>query len=118
MSGTPPDGRLPAAVEATALVRTALANGDFAAILHKGDPDRGALILVIRSRDRHVACLERMLGISGNYEWQRVGPGESAGSEEIRDFLARRARFDDDSWLIELDVARPERFIAETTGSG
>ncbi len=34
---------------------------------------------------------------------------------EIADFLARRTRFDDDLWAIELDIADPERFIAETT---
>ena len=37
---------------------------------------------------------------------------------EIADFLARRARFDEDLWAIELDIADAERFIAETTVSG
>jgi hypothetical protein len=46
-----------------------------------------------------------------------VGPGESASSTEIADFLAKRTRFDDDLWAIELDIADPERFIAETTSS-
>ena len=50
--------------------------------------------------------------------WQRVGPAESASSAEIADFLARRARFDEDLWAIELDIAEPERFIAETTSAG
>ena len=117
MSGTPPE-RLPAALEATAIVRAAETAGDFAAILRKGDPDRGALLLVVSSRGRHVACLERMLSLVGGYEWQRVGPAESAGSAEIADFLACRARFDEDSWVIELDIAQPERFIAETIASG
>ena len=35
---------------------------------------------------------------------------------EIAEFLAKRARFDEDSWAVELDIAEPERFIAETTG--
>ena len=33
----------------------------------------------------------------------------------VADFLAKRARFDTDFWAIELDIAAPERFIAETT---
>ncbi len=110
--------RLAAGVEAAALVRRAEAAGDFATILKKGDPERGALLLHIISRGRHAAFVERVLGRAGNYEWQCVGPGESQGSAEIRDFLARRTRFDPDSWLIELDVALPERFIAETTSAG
>jgi hypothetical protein len=47
-----------------------------------------------------------------------VGPADSAGSTEIRDFLVRRTRFDEDFWAIELDIAEPERFIAETTAAG
>ena len=70
------------------------------------------------SRGLHVAALERVLSLDGTYSWNRVGPGESAGSAEIADFLGRRQRFDPDSWLIELDIADPERFIAETTGLG
>ena len=111
--------RLPASVEASGLVLSAQAAGDFATILKKGDPDRGALLLVVSSRGRHVGCLERVLSLeSGGYRWQPTGPGESAGSAEVRDFLAKRARFDEDLWLIELDIAQPERFIAETIAAG
>jgi len=111
------DERLPASLEAAALIHRALADGDFATLLRKGDPDRGALLLVIRSRDRHVACLERLLSPDG-YRWQRAGPDESASDEDLAEFLQKRTRFDEDSWIIELDVAHPERFIAETTSTG
>jgi len=59
-----------------------------------------------------------MLAADGSYRWQPVGPGESASSADVTGFLARRARFDGDSWAIELDIADAERFIAETTSSG
>jgi hypothetical protein len=110
--------RLAAKIEATSIVRRAQADGDFATILRKGDPERGSLLLVVSSRGRHVACLERVLTLAGDYHWQRVGPAESASSEEVADFLAKRARFDEDLWAIELDIAEPERFIAETTAVG
>ena len=110
--------RLPSAVEASGLVRRVAANGDFATIIKKGDPDRGALLLVISSRGRHVGCLERTLTLDGAYLWQSVGPEESSRSDEIRDFLAKCIRFDADLWAIELDVAEAERFIAETTTLG
>ncbi len=86
--------------------------------MRRGDEDRGSLLLFIGSRGTHVAMLERVLNLDGTYRWQRSGPPESAGSMEIADFLARRARFDDDLWAIELDIAEPERFIAETTCAG
>ena len=86
--------------------------------MKKGDADRGSLLILVANRGRHVACLERVLALDGAYRWQRVGPGESAGSDELREFISRRARFDDDLWTIELDIADPERFIAETIGLG
>ena len=110
--------RLPAGLEATSLIRRIEAQGDFAIVLNKGDPDRGALTLVIGSRGRHVACLERVLEFDGNYVWRAVGPAESATPQEVSAFLAKRQRVDPDSWLIELDIALPERFIAETTREG
>lgn len=110
--------RLPTEVEATGMLRRVEADGGFATVIRKGDPQSGALLLVIASRGTHAACLERILTLGGDYAWQRCGPAESASSMEVGDFLARRTRFDPDSWIIELDIAAPERFIAETTSSG
>ena len=110
--------RLSSSVEATGLVRRVESEGGFAAILHKGDADRGALLLVIRVRGQYVACLERTLGFDGRYAWGRTGPERDDGPETLAEFLDRRVKFDSDSWLIELDIAQPERFIAETTSAG
>lgn len=112
------DGRLPAKLEITGLARRIEAEGGFATILRRGDAHGGVLLLVVSSRGRHVACLERILAMSGAYEWRRTGPAESAESPEVAAFLAQRARFDPDLWAMELDIADPERFIAETTASG
>lgn len=100
------------------MLRHAEALGGFGVVLRKGDPERGSILLVISSRGRHVACLERVLSLDGTYSWRAVGPDESASSIEIADFLAKRARFDEDSWVLELDIPHAERFIAETTAAG
>ena len=86
--------------------------------MRKGDAERGSLIIFVTSRGRQVAILERVLGMDGDYRWQPATLSDSAGSVEIADFLAKRARFDEDLWAIELDIADPERFIAETTLTG
>lgn len=70
------------------------------------------------SRGRHFTCLERILSLEGSYHWQTAGPGESASSADVAAFVDRRARFDEDLWVIEVDIAEPERFIAETTRVG
>lgn len=110
--------RLSAHVEVGSIVRRVAGAGDFATIVRKGDPERGAILLLISSRGRHVASLERRLSLEdGAYLWQATGPADSASSAEIADFLAKRARFDADFWAVELDIADPERFIAETIAS-
>ena len=110
--------RLPAHLEAASILRRAEAHGGFGTVLRKGDPERGSLLLLINGKGRHFACLERMLSLNGGYAWEPTGPAESARSAEIADFLARRARFDEDFWALELDIAEPERFIAETSALG
>jgi hypothetical protein len=110
--------RLPAALEVAAILRRAAASGDFGTIVRKGDPDRGSLLLLVTSRGRHIGCLERILNLDGSYAWQAVGPGDSASSTEVLQFVDKRARFDEDLWAVELDIAAPERFIAETTAMG
>ena len=111
-------GRLPAHLEASALLRRAGAEGGFATIVRKGDADRGALLLLVTDRGTHVACLERTLGEAGDYRWQQVGPIAAAEPRDITEFTHKRVRFDEDLWLIELDIPLPERFIAETISIG
>jgi hypothetical protein len=110
--------RLPAHVEAAALIRRAEAEGGFAAVLRKGDPDRGALTLIVRGRGELRGLLERELGPDFTYRWVFREADEASGSTHLSDLIASKERFDRDFWLIELDIAEPERFIAETTGSG
>jgi hypothetical protein len=110
--------RLPTHVEVASILRRVAAAGDFATVMRKGDPERGSLLIFVGSRGRHLAILERVLGMDGEYRWQATRSDDSTGSTGIDDFLARRARFDDDLWAIELDIADAERFIAETTSLG
>ncbi len=110
--------RLPAHLEASGLVRQAEAEGGFGTIVKRGDADRGALILIVTRRGEHHAFLERALGPDGFYRWQQVGPAADADPSQLADWSQKRVRFDEDLWLIELDIPDPERFIAETTALG
>ena len=110
--------RLAAHVEATALMRRAESEGGFATIVRRGDPERGALVLLVASRGEHRACLERTLAPDGNYRWQEVGPKAGTEAPQLADWSQKRVRFDEDLWLIELDIAEPERFIAEIAAQG
>ena len=100
------------------MVRQAETEGGFGAIVKRGHPDRRALILLVAHRGKHSACLERTLTLQGDYRWERVGPEAGADAETMADWSQKRIRFDEDLWLIELDIPDPERFIAETTSKG
>jgi hypothetical protein len=110
--------RLPAHLEAAALIRRAEADGGFGTILKRGDAERGSLVLLVAKRGEHAACLERTLGRDGRYHWEQVGPRAGVDPPTLADWSQKRIRFDEDLWLIELDIADPERFIAETTAKG
>ena len=106
--------RLPAHLEASSLIRRAEAEGGFGAVVKRGDPDRGSLVLLLSCRGEHRICLERALTGDGSYCWQRVGPTAGSDAAALNGWVQSRVRFDEDLWLIDLDIADPERFIVET----
>jgi len=110
--------RLPAHVEAASLIRRAQAEGGFAALLRKGDPDRGTITLIVREKGELRGFLERELSADFTYSWSFKPLGAPGAGDSVAALVVRKERFDPDFWLIELDVAEPERFIAETTGLG
>jgi hypothetical protein len=104
--------RIASSVFVTALLRLAEREGGFGAVVAKGDPNAGSILIVLAERGRRVQVLERLLQPDGNYAWGaplKEGHNES----DLDRFLEKRRRFDPDSWLIELDTASAERFAAE-----
>lgn len=107
------DARLNPAIEADSLIRRAQQADGFGAVLRKGDADRGSIILFITDRGRHVACVERQLSPDGSYRWSTAGPASGSTSLNVSEWAEKRVKFDEDAWLIELDIPHPERFIVE-----
>jgi hypothetical protein len=106
--------RLPARLEATALMRQVESAGGFATMLKRGDPDRGALILLVAERGAPKALIERRMGADFDYRWTITAEPDEAAPKKFLESLQKSTRFDPDCWLIELDIADAERFIAET----
>ena len=101
-------------MEVAALLRQAEAGGGFASVVRRGDSDRGDLVVQVLERGRDFALLERRMGADFSYRWVRRDPPKQG----MTAFLSDRARIDPDFWLIELDVADAERFVAEMIASG
>jgi hypothetical protein len=110
--------RLPAGVEVAAIMRHVQGAGGFASILHRGDADRGAISLLVVERGRPEAVLERRMAADFTYRWTKVPSSVALEGSGWRDWVESMSRIDPDCWLVELDVADAERFIAETTSAG
>jgi hypothetical protein len=98
-------------------MRRATSEGGFATILKRGDPDRGILTLQITERGEMKAVLERQMDEDFSYRWTDISSAGLLDEAAWRDFLAKKRRFDPDFWLIELDVADAQRFVAEMLAS-
>ena len=107
------EARLTSAVLSSAFLRLANQAGGFAAVIAKGDPTSGALLVQILEKGTFFGLYERLLDPSGQYLWSRNGLQGVENKDEIPEYFARRKSRDPDLWLIELDVPDAERFIAD-----
>ena len=95
-------------------MRRVQGDGGFASVLHRGDPDRGAISLLVAERGLATALLERQMAADFSYRWARVSNGSALAAVNWREMVETKSRIDPDCWIVELDVADAERFIAET----
>jgi hypothetical protein len=101
--------RLASSVLVSAFIRLAQAEGDFAAVLRKGDPVAGAILLVGVVRGQNPVLYERFPSLDGVSTWQSLPTKDSENDAEMTERWKKRAAGDPDLWVIELDVASSER---------
>jgi hypothetical protein len=109
--------RLTSQVLVSSLLRRAEAEGGFGAVLAKGDPTAGAVMVVVAERGVRTLLLERLLQPDGSYAWQDNGRARGDDAE-FSALLARRRRTDPDLWVVELDVADAGAFAAGINEAG
>jgi len=102
-------GRLPSGVLVSALLRRVNDAGGSAAVLAKGDPHGGAILVITALRGEDQRLFERGIGPNG-----QVALIESTPAKDLDGYCQRRRARDPDLWLIELDVASAQQFAAET----
>jgi len=112
------DRRIASSVLVNALIRLAEAGGGFGSVLAKGDPNAGAVAVLLVERGENPRLFERLLGPDGTYSWQQSTQPSLGRPGELTALIERRRRFDPDLWLIELDIASAERFAAEMNSIG
>ncbi len=104
--------RLPAHLEASAIIRLAEAQGGFGMVLAKGERDAGTILLVTLCHGKGGVLYERMPQLDGSRSFVVSKHEDPENPQEFSEYLDRRRRQDPDMWLIEVDIADPERFVA------
>ena len=106
------DSRLPAHLEASAIIRLAESLGGFGTVLTKGERDAGTILLVTLCRGAGGVLYERMPQLDGSRSFVFAKREDPENPQDFSEYLARRRRQDQDMWLIEVDTVDPERFVA------
>jgi hypothetical protein len=107
--------RLASGLLVSALIRQTQAEGGFATVLAKGDATAGAILLVALEKGRVSGLWERIIALSGDYQWTRIGPQDIDNERESDDYISRRRVNDPDLWVIELDIPDAAQFAARFT---
>lgn len=105
------DIRLPAHLEVAALIRQVQIEGGFATVLQKGERDAGTILVVLTENGANQRVFERMPQLDGSRAWSLSVNQDIENKTNIDEYLLRRSRQDPDLWVVELDIARGERFI-------
>jgi hypothetical protein len=78
-------------------------NGKPGAVLRKGDPDAGGILVVLHAPEG-LCVLSRMTDPDGGHAWVRatgVSPVDQATADA---YIARQVRFDPDLWVLEFEA--------------
>lgn len=109
------NARLPAHLEISGLIRAVQAQGGFATVLSKGERDAGTILILTMERGGNGVLFERMPQLDGSRKFVQVKAQNIENKREFEEYLERRKRQDSDVWILEVDVANAEQFIAAFT---
>lgn len=94
----------------SALLRRASAAGAFATIVHRGDEDRGdVLVKVTRARGEAVLYAPAF-NPDGPTEFEQLSAADEAGVDAL---IGKRLKMDRDLWVIEIEDRAGRHFLTE-----
>jgi len=103
--------RLPTHLIVNALIRRVNAEGGFATVITRGEPDAGTLMIVTVDGPYESRAYERMPQADGTRRWAVSRSQTVENAQEFSEYLSRRSAQDPDLWIVELDIPNAERFI-------
>ena len=81
-------------------------------VLSKGERDAGTILIVTMFRGGPAKLYERMPQLDGTRPFECTKLQDIEKPSEFDEYIARRRSQDPDLWVLEVDIADAERFIA------
>lgn len=91
-------------------MRRATLGGAFATIVHKGDEDRGDVVVKVTSERGKARLYAQAFNPEGPTEFEPLPPETEA---EVDELIAKRRRMDRDLWVIEIEDRDGRHFLVE-----
>lgn len=99
---------------ASALIRRAELGGAFATVVRKGDPDGGAVLVKVATRDGRARLYAAAQNGEGDLVWLDLSSGALGDDEAAVDAQAqKRLRTDPDLWIVEIEDRDGRTFLTE-----
>jgi hypothetical protein len=105
------EGRIPAHLEVSGIIRIVQAAGGFATVLSKGERDAGTLLIICCENGTKLRAYERMPSLDGGRKWVLTKTQDDENPQEFNEYCAKRGRQDDDLWVLECDVRDAENVL-------
>ncbi|MBV9249482.1 MAG: DUF1491 family protein [Acetobacteraceae bacterium] len=95
--------RIKAGIWVKMALRMGDADGRPGAVLRKGDPDSGGVLVVLRGREG-LCVISQVRAADGALAWMRSTGAEPVAQPAVDAYLARQTRYDPDLWVIEFEA--------------
>lgn len=101
---------IPAHLWVSALLRRATGAGAFATIVHRGDEQRGDVLVKVAHARGEARLYGPAFNPEGPTEFERLAPEDEAGVDAL---VAKRLKADRDLWVIEIEDREGRHFLTE-----
>ena len=106
------EGRLPAHLAVSGMIRAIESQGGFASVIAKGEKDAGTILILTIYRGENAVLFERLPQLDGSRPYIAAKQQNPEKPEEIFEYLEKRKKQDPDIWILEADIADGARFVA------
>lgn len=94
--------RVKAGIWVSMALRMGNGSGRYGAVLRKGDPDAGGVLVVLAGR-QGMCVLNQVSTADGEPAWMRATGADPVDQATVDAYVARRVNIDPDIWVIEFE---------------